>query len=277
MQPLPQEPGFGNMLNREWALSQPHEDPQHILDRHEPAAATARDDMAVPAGYAGRCSTLPAASRSSPAPAAASARRWPIGYAQVGVTWCWPTSTWRAPRRPAPPSQRRAARPRWRSSTSPTAPPASRSPKPGQAATHGTVDILVNSAGSAFRSPAEEFPEDKLQLHPRSQSEGHVFLLPGVRRQDARAGQGQHHQHRLDRLLHRLSLGERLSRLEGRRAADDQGAGARMARPRRARQRHRPDADGIAADQGGRQQRPRSPPISSRRACCGRGSACRAN
>lgn len=29
---------------------------------------------------------------------------------------------------------------------------------------HGRVDILVNSAGSAFRSPAEEFPEDKLDF-----------------------------------------------------------------------------------------------------------------
>ena len=29
---------------------------------------------------------------------------------------------------------------------------------------HGHVDILVNSAGSAFRSPVEEFPEDKLDF-----------------------------------------------------------------------------------------------------------------
>lgn len=29
---------------------------------------------------------------------------------------------------------------------------------------HGRVDILVNSAGSAFRSPAEEFPEDKFNF-----------------------------------------------------------------------------------------------------------------
>ena len=29
---------------------------------------------------------------------------------------------------------------------------------------HGRVDILVNSAGSAFRSPAEDFPEDKLDF-----------------------------------------------------------------------------------------------------------------
>jgi NAD(P)-dependent dehydrogenase (short-subunit alcohol dehydrogenase family) len=31
-------------------------------------------------------------------------------------------------------------------------------------AEHGRVDILVNSAGSAFRSPAEEFPEEKLDF-----------------------------------------------------------------------------------------------------------------
>lgn len=31
-------------------------------------------------------------------------------------------------------------------------------------ASHGRVDILVNSAGSAFRSPAEDFPEDKFNF-----------------------------------------------------------------------------------------------------------------
>ena len=31
MLPLPQGPGFGNLINREWALSQPHRDPDHIL------------------------------------------------------------------------------------------------------------------------------------------------------------------------------------------------------------------------------------------------------
>lgn len=31
-------------------------------------------------------------------------------------------------------------------------------------ADHGHVDILVNSAGSAFRSPAEDFPEEKLDF-----------------------------------------------------------------------------------------------------------------
>jgi NAD(P)-dependent dehydrogenase (short-subunit alcohol dehydrogenase family) len=32
------------------------------------------------------------------------------------------------------------------------------------AETHGRVDILVNSAGSAFRSPAEDFPEEKFDF-----------------------------------------------------------------------------------------------------------------
>jgi len=32
MRPLPEQPGFGTLLNREWALSQPTNDPDHILD-----------------------------------------------------------------------------------------------------------------------------------------------------------------------------------------------------------------------------------------------------
>jgi len=31
MKPLPQGPGFGPLVNRDWALSQPHDDPEHIL------------------------------------------------------------------------------------------------------------------------------------------------------------------------------------------------------------------------------------------------------
>ena len=31
MEPLPRSPGFGPLLNRDWALSQPHDDPDHIL------------------------------------------------------------------------------------------------------------------------------------------------------------------------------------------------------------------------------------------------------
>jgi L-alanine-DL-glutamate epimerase-like enolase superfamily enzyme len=32
MKPLPEEPGFGSLLNRDWALSQPHDDPDHVLE-----------------------------------------------------------------------------------------------------------------------------------------------------------------------------------------------------------------------------------------------------
>ena len=45
----------------------------------------------------------------------------------------------------------------------------------------GHVDILVNSAGAAFRSPAEEFPEDKLDFIVGPQPQGHVPVLPGLR------------------------------------------------------------------------------------------------
>jgi hypothetical protein len=31
MQPLPQLAGFGAMLNKDWALSQPHDDPDNVL------------------------------------------------------------------------------------------------------------------------------------------------------------------------------------------------------------------------------------------------------
>lgn len=32
MKPLPSEPGFGTLFNREWAMSQAHDDPDHIFD-----------------------------------------------------------------------------------------------------------------------------------------------------------------------------------------------------------------------------------------------------
>lgn len=38
MKPLPQAPGFGPLLNRDWALSQPHDDPDRILSGEEPRA-----------------------------------------------------------------------------------------------------------------------------------------------------------------------------------------------------------------------------------------------
>ncbi|HWA17359.1 MAG TPA: enolase C-terminal domain-like protein [Devosia sp.] len=32
MKPLPQGPGFGKMIDKDWCLTQPHDDPNHILD-----------------------------------------------------------------------------------------------------------------------------------------------------------------------------------------------------------------------------------------------------
>jgi L-alanine-DL-glutamate epimerase-like enolase superfamily enzyme len=32
MKPLPEEPGFGPLVNREWVLSQPFDDPDHLLE-----------------------------------------------------------------------------------------------------------------------------------------------------------------------------------------------------------------------------------------------------
>ena len=110
MRPLKQEPGFGNMLNREWALSQPHDDPQGILEGMS-GGGDSTDDMAVPAGYAGiafrPCRPRGRRHRRRQRPRRGDGRS---ATRRSASTSCWPTSTWRAPRRPAPPSQRKAAR-----------------------------------------------------------------------------------------------------------------------------------------------------------------------
>ena len=141
---------------------------------------------------------------------------------------------------------------------------------------HGRVDILVNSAGSAFRSPAEDFPEDKFDFILDLNLKGTYLCCQAFGRQDARPGQGQHHQPRAP------SARSSAIRWASAYLASKGGVlrhhpwpRARVARPRRAGQRHRPDADGLAADSPGRTTRHRSPPTSSRRACCGRGWVCR--
>ena len=71
-------------------------------------------------------------------------------------------------------------------------------------ATHGRVDVLINSAGIAFRCPAEDFPEERLDAVPRGQPQGDVPDRPGLRARDARGGIRQHRQHRVDRRLRGL-------------------------------------------------------------------------
>ena len=54
-------------------------------------------------------------------------------------------------------------------------------PSTRSSATHGRVDVLVNSAGTAFRCPAEDFPEERLDAVLDAQPQGHVPAAPGVR------------------------------------------------------------------------------------------------
>ena len=86
-----------------------------------------------------------------------------IGYAQAGVTSWPPTSTRRAPPRPSGSiaEQGHAAEAAHLDVTQRAEIEALAD---AVVERHGRVDILVNSAGSAFRSPVEDFPEDKLDF-----------------------------------------------------------------------------------------------------------------
>lgn len=55
---------------------------------------------------------------------------------------------------------------------------------------HGRVDILVNSAGSAFRSPAEDFPEEKLDFILDLNLKGTYFACQAFGRKMLERGKG---------------------------------------------------------------------------------------
>ncbi|MBX3030489.1 MAG: SDR family oxidoreductase [Chloroflexi bacterium] len=55
---------------------------------------------------------------------------------------------------------------------------------------HGRVDILVNSAGSAFRSPAEDFPEDRFDFILDLNLKGTYLCCQGFGRQMLAQGKG---------------------------------------------------------------------------------------
>ncbi len=57
-------------------------------------------------------------------------------------------------------------------------------------ADHGRVDILVNSAGSAFRSPAEEFPEDRFDFILDLNLKGTYLCCQGFGRRMLDQGKG---------------------------------------------------------------------------------------
>lgn len=57
-------------------------------------------------------------------------------------------------------------------------------------AQHGRIDILVNSAGAAFRAPAEEFPEDRLDLILDLNLKGTYLCCQAVGRRMLAQGKG---------------------------------------------------------------------------------------
>ena len=105
------------------------------------------------------------------------------------------------------------------------------------------VDVLVNSAGTAFRSPAEELPRGARSTRVVALNLKGTFLTcQRVRAPDARPGRGQHRQHRVDRRLHRLPAHERLPGEQGRRRAARPARSRSSGSARRARERDRADA-----------------------------------
>jgi NAD(P)-dependent dehydrogenase (short-subunit alcohol dehydrogenase family) len=102
---------------------------------------------------------------------------------------------------------------------------------------YGGVDVLVNSAGMATRHPAEDFPEDEWDLIMRVNVKGDLPRLSRFRTTNARAGQRQHHQPRLDSVIRRLPPVDRLSAEQGCSCTNDPKPRHRVDRPRSEGQR----------------------------------------
>ena len=112
----------------------------------------------------------------------------------------------------------------------------------------GRLDILVNSAGSAFRSPVEEFPEDKLDFILDLNLKGTYLCGQAFGRKMLAQGKGS--------IINLASIGSFIAypwasaylASKGGVLGITRGLRAGVARSRRARQRHRPDAHGLGAD-----------------------------
>ena len=79
----------------------------------------------------------------------------------------------------------------------------------------GSVDVLVNSAGSAFRCPAEEFPEDRFDYILALNLKGTYLCCQSFGRKMLAQGKGKHHQHGVDRGFCRLPSCQRLLASKG--------------------------------------------------------------
>ena len=138
----------------------------------------------------------------------------------------------------------------------------------------GRVDVLVNSAGSAFRCPAEDFPEDKFDFIVGLNMKGTYLCCQAFGRKMLAQGKGS--------IINMGSIGGFIGyplasaylASKGAVVQITKGLALEWPRPRRAGQRHRPDADGLAPHPRRRRRPRRSPPTSSRPACCAPGWAC---
>jgi len=134
-----------------------------VDDRSQPAAGGGADDLAVPAGYVADLFDLRGRVGVVTGSGSGLGRAIAMGYGQAGVTVVLAdidsdgaTETGRLIEEQGGRAEVEAL--------DVTDKAAVESLADAVVARHGRVDILVNSAGSAFRSPAEDFPEDKLDF-----------------------------------------------------------------------------------------------------------------
>ena len=103
--------------------------------------------------------------------------------------WSSPTSTRSSRARSSPRSRPPAARPSSGRSTSPTFRPSTPSPTRSSTA-HGRVDVLVNSAGAAHRSPIEDFTEEAYDRILALNLKGTYFMSQAIGRKMIAQGKG---------------------------------------------------------------------------------------
>ena len=129
---------------------------------------------------------------------------------------------------------------------------------------HGRVDILVNSAGAAHRSPAEAFPEERFDHIVELNLKGTYLCCQAFGTVMLSQGKGS--------IVNMASIGSFIAYPLSSAYVASKGGVAQVTkalalewrRARRPRQRDRPDADGIPDDPEGSPGPPRTPPTSSR-------------
>ena len=142
----------------------------------------------------------------------------------------------------------------------------------------GRVDILVNSAGSAFRSPVEDFPEDKLDFILDLNLKG-TYLCP------ARPSAARCSTQRKGSIINLASIGSFIAYPWASAYLASKGGVLGITRAFALEWRDRgvrvngigPTLMDSDADRRRSRRRPRSPRTTSRRACCDHAWGCRAS